>query len=418
MNQEASSPKYLKMCIGRTQEIEDVDELISHHRSNLPKQGLMYFGAPKIGKTTLLDCIEDYVYHSGKIQDPGEILLVRLSWAEDTKNPGWNEIWQQIYSHAINLPEEQFGIVTDLLRTHRVNEQESEQSNLFTEINEKVPDIMIIFLLDDLDSALIAYSDEIAEKILEWTIKHKNVYAIATSSKIIERYNNTFTKKRRLYLLSDNDAKILVKCLLENIDDDFVPKIFALSGNHPFLISRLCGYIEKRDTISINDLKEIIRKLEMADDVKTYLDDTWEYLDLYGKGGDARVVLARLASGEEAYRTDISERSDLIRDGLEYLRKGGVVAIDQQRISSVLVRDYCRTRLRISRRRIIRRNWSNGLYWLRRYRWTVFWSVFASWLVIVFVLRSIMANPELSILTATVVLVITSIFISLLSEWT
>lgn len=423
MNQEASSPKQPITCVGRDRQINDVAELIKSCRSE-KKHNLMYIGAPKIGKTTLLNCLETYVSSSDDELGLKPVVIVRTDWKDSPDQVSWSDIWSKLYLYASKLPKEQFTEMTDLLGTYREPVDQTERLLLFEKFYQKFSNICILFLLDDLDSSFLNNSREFASEILNWGKCQKNVALVATATyRQGERYKidnfHTIFREERIYLLDNDRAKSLIKLSLgNNIDNDTVDAVFNLCGGNPFLIESLCNYIKEGEGFSAKAVKSVALKWEKDQNVRKYLDDTWDYLDLYGKGTDARVVLARLASGEGAYRTDRLETIDLVHGGLDYLRKGGVVAPDREEISSKHAIDYFRLKLGISWGRSTRRQWSTVLVWLRKYRWTIFWGIFLFWLIVVLFLRSYLQNPGQAILTTTIVFGLTAIFMAYLSEST
>lgn len=402
-------------CIGRDEQINKIKDRI-YGRT---RYSLFFVGAPKIGKTTLLNRAEEEVEAYNRAPQsgdaPGYVCAVRVPWREAPSSVRWQGIWQQLHNCAAGLPDERYRTMTGILGKYRKRCLETEGMELFNELRNQLPDVMVLFLLDDFDKAFLSGQPaeetsprEIVQvgEFLRWAHPDQaNVALIAAATYPqgpgqryrISNFHYVF-EEDVLRLLSREHAKELVKDHLgENTDDEVVKEVLELTGNHPYYIETLCRHIHsKGGPVSPAVVRRAARAWESDPSVKDCLQRTWDYLELQ-KAPHAWVVLGKLARGEKVESTYEPDR-----EGLEYLRYRGIVAPGEERISSALMRDYARQRLALGFR-----SWLLAFKMRPKERMSVvFWGSTLLWLIWVFLFRLFLREPGFYVMLVTLVWVI------------
>jgi hypothetical protein len=359
----SSKSEDMTLCVGRAKELGLVEgQVVRVDDQHFVRTGsLCFLGAPKIGKTTLLQQARLQMLES-HVGDKHCTCPVFVSWRDGAHGPRWTDsVLPQINDYVFRTRWAD-GAAVPVVQQHRDAGPET-RGQLFEDLQlvstERSP-LRIVFLLDDLDVALqtrdgawepeLVSPSEFLEFAGHWP---KTVKLVATSRdylRVSNRHRALFRHESWLRLLTEKHAHDLARLLLDSADDKTLASVIEWAGHHPYYISTLCHAIgvtaASEQRMSPSTVERATYWWRASQEIEDHLNGSWHYLRL---GHDVRrmIVLRRLLSDDELEE----EQSPPLEDAIRFLADRAVVWIRMSnghrtvRMPSRLLREFMRTRV-------------------------------------------------------------------------
>jgi len=350
----------LRPFIGRKRELDRALSLLRtperHSRS------LLFLGAPKTGKSSLLDEIAQSVEKELEDEQRDRLIWVKIPCSEqgicmDGSPISWQTLLSLISDAARKRNSSLHNGLSELISSAMGMESSSEWPKFFSQLIEHNQGReLYVFALDDFDRAwAVERSHEQAlnaQDFIHFAVA-PNVRLIATA-----RYQIMALPAEPIWLrfLGEKAARELAESLLTprgQLSEKVLAKVLEQAGRHPFQIRTLCRRLGTEE-ITRDVSSHTLGNWQSSDVITQYLKEVKSYLEAQVKArvSDIEIwdTLAKISKGESCagYETEVSCLVDW-----------AVVAKDDQeepKISSVLLQqavgDWLSIRVKESARQL------------------------------------------------------------------
>ena len=344
-----------QVFVGRENELNKIKGL-----GEPQSKGLHFIGAPKIGKTALLNRAS-YELRERAASGAPFLCPVSIPWSPGVTFALWFDTWLQIrqfFDHlmmAASISGEEYDAVQRAINEHKKAEGEN-RLRFLKELKALVKELYIVFLLDNFAQALhtsyqVCEGLVVPQELIGFAKDEPEWIKLVVTSRRYEhdalyQVRGVLEEGEWLLLLSREEAYELAGRLLgTEPDNPLLEPIVEWAGYHPYYIYTLVARVSRPATRA--DIHVAIKKWREDRELQEHLRELWEYLDLRYHLG-AVFVLQSVPKAGIPRKAKQLKRSDL-EGGIEYLYNRSVLAIETKedgmewvRVPARLFRDFAR----------------------------------------------------------------------------
>jgi len=346
------------LCVGRNEELGLIEGRLVWVDDNDfgSAKSLRFLGAPRIGKTTLLQRAKEQMFGSFEAAKR-YTCPVLVSWRDKAIDPNWSEsVLRQINKYVYKTRWKD-GAAADVISRYRDHGTGTRGELLqdLQRLGAEGPPLRIVFLLDDLDVALEAQVSATGQDLVSpwefldfaerWPQTVKLVVTSRDYLRIPDEHRALFRRERWLRLLAKEHARELARRLLHDADDETLASVIQWAGYHPYHISTLCTAVrataDSEQAMSGRIVERAAYWWKASQEIEDHLTCSWDHLQLRQ---DLRriIVIRKLLGGSRLEE----EQSPPLEDAIRFLEDRAVICVCERngrraaRVPSRLLREF------------------------------------------------------------------------------
>lgn len=355
-------PGYLS---GREKVIEEAKTNIFHLINGYPQRPIIYYGLRGVGKTVLLNKIEEYAFLSDilychievkektdlilELINESNIFLQELSNIEKIKSM-LNKLKEAIDNLSITYTGGDNSLTINANKEFKNVVLSNNITKLFTTLGmlAKESNKAVIFFIDEIQyakkdqlEALISAQHRINQLRLPISIFGAGLNKVLSMLTISKTYAERMFLFREITSLSYEETKEAILKPIENMnltfEENALEEIYKITEGYPYFVQELCktilDNIENKNNITLEDVKnniDIFNKILDEGFFKTRIskctDKELEFLFAMNSCGELPCTISNVANVLKKKVNSISPiRSNLINKGIIYSNKFGEI---------------------------------------------------------------------------------------------